>query len=90
MHVSAVVEMTVIDIEFADQPFFLCVGNTDAEVFRHTGMGGAEVIRRAPIRGKNSGPILQQCEPARVIDMSLTAELMWHVGGFGPVRHQLN
>jgi hypothetical protein len=22
--------------------------------------------------------------------MSLTAALMWHVGGFGPVRHQLN
>jgi hypothetical protein len=34
--------------------------------------------------------ILQRCEPARVIDMSLTAALMWHVGGFGPVRHRLN
>jgi hypothetical protein len=22
--------------------------------------------------------------------MSLTAALMWHVGGFGPVRRQLN
>ena len=40
MHMAAVVEMTVIDIEFAYQPFFLGVGNTDAEVFRHTGTGG--------------------------------------------------
>src|SRR5260370_36208786 len=49
MHMAAVVEMTVIDIEFADQSFFLGVGNTDAEVFRHTGTGGGRGHRRGPI-----------------------------------------
>src|ERR1700740_1686183 len=33
MHMAAVVEMTVIDIEFSDQFFFFRFGNWDAEVF---------------------------------------------------------
>jgi hypothetical protein len=41
MHVAAVVEMTVIDIEFADQLILGGVGNVYTEVFRHTGMGGS-------------------------------------------------
>ena len=40
MHMAAVVEMTVIDIEFADQLILVGLGNSDAEVSRHTGMGG--------------------------------------------------
>ena len=55
MHMAAVVEMTVIDIELADQLILVGVSNADAEVFRHTGMGGGRGHRRAPIRGRNSG-----------------------------------
>ena len=39
VHMPAVVEMTVIGIEFADQLILVGVGNADAEVFRHTGYG---------------------------------------------------
>ena len=35
VHMPAVVEMTVIDIEVADQLILGGVGNADAEVFRH-------------------------------------------------------
>ena len=55
MHMAAVVDMTVIDIEFAYQLILVGVGNSDAEMFRHTGMGGGRGHRRAPIRGRNSG-----------------------------------
>jgi hypothetical protein len=41
MNMAAVVEMTVIHIEFADQLILVGVGNADAEVSRHT---GTEVI----------------------------------------------
>ena len=54
MNVAAFVEMTVIDIEFADQLILLSVGNADAEMFRHTGMGGGRGPRQAPIRGKTA------------------------------------
>src|SRR5437868_13370918 len=54
MHMAAVVEMTVIDIEFADQLILGGVDNADAEVFRHTETGGGRSRRRAPIRGRNS------------------------------------
>jgi hypothetical protein len=52
MHMAAVVEMTVIDIEFADQLILVGVSNADAEVFRHTGTGRSRGDRCAPIRGK--------------------------------------
>jgi hypothetical protein len=52
---TAVVEMTVIDIGFADQLILVGVGNAYAEVFPHTGTGGGGSHSRAPIRGKNSG-----------------------------------
>jgi len=52
MHMAAVVEMTVIDIEFADQLILVGVSNADAEVFRHTGTGRSRGHRCAPIRGK--------------------------------------
>jgi hypothetical protein len=35
MHVAAVVEMTVIDIEFADQLILLSVGNADVPAYRN-------------------------------------------------------
>ena len=90
MHMAAVVEMTVIDIEFADQLILVGVGNADAEVSRHTGMGGGRGHRRAPIRGKNSGQSYSNVNRRGVVDISLMAALMWHVGGFGPVPHQLS
>jgi hypothetical protein len=37
MHMAAVVEMTVIDIEFADQLILGGVGNSDAKMSRHAG-----------------------------------------------------
>ena len=40
MHTAAVVEMTVIHIELADQLILVGFGNADAEMFRHTGTGG--------------------------------------------------
>jgi hypothetical protein len=52
MHVAAVVEMTVIDIEFADELVLVGIGNPDAEVPRHTG------TRRG--RGHRLAPILRQ------------------------------
>ena len=54
MHMAAVVEMTVIDIEFADELVLVGVGNADAKVSRHTGTGGGRGHQRAPIRGKGS------------------------------------
>jgi hypothetical protein len=50
MHMAAVVEMTVIDIEFADQLILVGVGNADAEVSRHTGASRGRGHRRGPIR----------------------------------------
>src|SRR3984893_3980466 len=47
MHMAAVVEMTVIDIEFADQLILVGVGNADAEVSRHTGSGRGRSHRLA-------------------------------------------
>jgi len=44
MDVAAVVEMTVIRITDADQLILVGVGNADAEVSRHPGTGGVEVI----------------------------------------------
>jgi hypothetical protein len=90
MHMAAVVEMTVIDIEFADQLILGGVGNAYAEVFRHTGMGGGRGHSRAPIRGKNSRRSYSNVNRRGVVDMSLTAALMRHVVGFGPVPHQLS
>ena len=55
MHMAAIVEMTVIDIEFADQLILVGVGNAYAEVSRHTGTGGGRSHSRAPIRGKDCG-----------------------------------
>ena len=54
MHMAAVVEMTVINIEFADQLVLVGVGNAYAEMFRHTGTDGGGGHRRAPIRRKTS------------------------------------
>ncbi len=68
MHMAAVVEMTVIDIEFADQLVIVGVGNADAEVFRHTGTGGGRGHRRAPFRGKNSIPSYSNVNRHRVVD----------------------
>ena len=68
MHVAAVVEMTVIDIEFADQLILGGVGNAYAEVFRHTGTGGGRGHRRAPIRGRNSGRSYSNVNRHRVVD----------------------
>jgi hypothetical protein len=90
MHMAAVVEMTVIDIEFADQLIPVGVGNADAEVFRHTGMGGGRGHRRAPIRGKNSGRPYSILNRHGVVDMMLMAALMWRMGGIGPMPHQLS
>src|SRR6201993_38600 len=70
MHMAAVVEMTVIDIEFADQLILVGVGNGDAEVFRHTGTGGGSGHRQAPIRGKNSGRSYNNVNPRGVVGMS--------------------
>jgi hypothetical protein len=80
MHVTAVAEMTAIDIEFADQLIRVGVGNANAEMFRHTGTDGGRGHRRAPIRRK-SGPSYSNVNRRGVVDMSLTAALMWHVGG---------
>jgi hypothetical protein len=90
MHMAAVVEMTVIDIEFTDQLILVGVGNADAEMSRHTGMGGGRGHRRAPIRGKNSARSYSNVNRHGVVDMSVTAALMWPVGGFGPMPHQLS
>jgi hypothetical protein len=90
MHMAAVVEMTVIDIEFVDQLILLSIGNADAEMFRHTGMGGGRGHRRAPIRGKNSGRSYSNVNRRRVVDLSATAAPMWHVGGFGSMPRQLS
>jgi hypothetical protein len=90
MHMAAVVEMTVIDIEFADQLILLSVGNADAEMFRHTGTGGGRGHRRVPIRGKNSGRSYNNVNRCRVVDLPATAAPMWRVGGFGPMPHQLS
>ena len=49
MHMTAVVEMTVIGIEFADQLILVGVGNADAEVARHAGTLGSRGHRPAPI-----------------------------------------
>ena len=70
MHMAAVVEMTVIDIEFADQLILVGLGNSDAEVLRHTGMGGGRGHRQAPIRGKNSGRSYSNVNRHRVVDLS--------------------
>jgi hypothetical protein len=85
MHMAAVVEMTVIDIEFADQLILVGVGNADAEVFRHTGMGGGRGHRRAPIRGKSSGRPYSILNRLGVVDTTLMAALMWRMGGIGPM-----
>ena len=53
MNMAAIIEMTVIDIEFADQLILVGVGNADAEVGRHTGTCEGRGHRRAPIRGVN-------------------------------------
>jgi hypothetical protein len=90
MHMAAVVEMTVVDIEFADQLIPVGVGNADAEVFRHTGMGGGRDHRRAPIRGKNIGRPYSILNRHGVVDMTLMAALMWRMGGIGPMPHQLS
>ena len=58
MHMPAVVEMTVIDIESADQLVLVGVGNADAEVSGIPEWVGVEVITEKPIRGKNSRTIL--------------------------------
>jgi hypothetical protein len=50
---------------------------------------GVEVIADHQFAAKQR-TILQQCEPARVIDMSLTAALIGHVNDFGPVRQHLS
>src|SRR5215471_3315777 len=52
MNMAAVVEMTVIHIEFADQFVLVGVGNADAEVSRHTGTGRGGGHRRAPIAAR--------------------------------------
>src|ERR1700730_10483664 len=85
MHMAAVVQMTIIDIEFADQLVLVGVGNADAEVFRHTGMGGGRGHRRAPIRGKSSGRPYSILNRLGVVDMTLMAALMWRMGGTGPI-----
>ncbi len=74
-----------IDIEFADQLVLVGVGNADAEVFRHTGMGGGRGHRRAPIRGKSSGRPYSILNRLGVVDMTLMAALMWRMGGIGPM-----
>jgi hypothetical protein len=57
-------------------------------------MGGGRGHRRAPIRRKNSrknsGRSYSNVNRRGVVDMSLMAALMWHVGGFGSVPHQLS
>jgi hypothetical protein len=53
--VAAAVEMTIVDIEFADQLILVGVGNADAEMSRHTGMGGGRGHRRAPCAEFRSG-----------------------------------
>ena len=73
--VAAVVETTVIDIEFADQLILVGLGNSDAEVFRHAGTGFPPQSAIAAFTGSRSSPstnsrqeqqtILQQCEPAQ-------------------------
>jgi hypothetical protein len=90
MHMAAVVEMTVIDIEFADQLIPVGVGNADAEVFRHTETGGGRGHRGAPIRGKKRGQSYTILNRHGVVDISLMAALMWPMGGFGPMPHQLS
>src|ERR1700730_3618679 len=47
MHMAAVIEMTVIRIEFADQLVLVGVGDADAEVSRHTGSGRGRSHRLA-------------------------------------------
>jgi hypothetical protein len=81
MHMAAVVEMAVIDIEFTDQLILGGIGNADAEVFRHTRTGGGRGHRRAPIRGKNSGRSYSNMNRHGVVDMSLMTALMWQMGG---------
>jgi hypothetical protein len=65
MHMAAVVEMTLIDIEFAGQLILVCVGNADAEVSRHTGTGGGRGHSPSTNPRQEQRTILQQCEPAR-------------------------
>jgi hypothetical protein len=48
MHMAAVVEMTIIDSEFADELILVGVGNPDAEVSGHTGSGRGGGHLRAP------------------------------------------
>jgi hypothetical protein len=54
MNMAAVVEMTVIHIEFADQLIFAGVGDADAEMSRHTETGRGRSHRRAPIKLRDS------------------------------------
>ena len=55
MNMAAIIEMTVIDIEFADELVLVGVRYADAEVCRHTGTCGGRSHRRAPIRREDSG-----------------------------------
>jgi hypothetical protein len=54
MDIAAVVEMTVIDIEFTDQLILGGVGNADAKVFRHTRTGGGRGHRRASFAARTA------------------------------------
>ena len=75
MDMAAVVEMTVIDIEFADQLILVGVGNADAEVFRHTGMGGGRVIAEHQFAARTADD-LKQCDRHGVADISFISALM--------------
>jgi len=50
--VAAVVETTVIDIEFADQLILVGLGNSDAEVFRHAGTGRSRGHQRSLVQAQ--------------------------------------
>src|SRR5271167_3606585 len=64
MHMAAVVEMTIIDIEFAYELILVSVGNADAEVSRHTGTGRSRGHRSTPIRSNDSGRFYSNREGA--------------------------
>src|SRR5271163_3546148 len=72
MHMAAVVEMTIIDIEFAYELILVSVGNADAEVSRHTGTGRSRGHRRAPNSRQEQRTILTASEAARGADIWLS------------------
>ena len=72
MNMAAVVAVTVIHIEFADQLIPVGVGIADAKVSRHTGTGGrGRSHRRPPIRGKDSGDLNNNRKRQGIADISL-------------------